>query len=147
MNYFKEKFNNLNVKYDCCDVCLVVCICCVCNVFEKLFDVILLNEMVEMVIVVQQVQEEDREFFYEMFKDIKINIELFIFVLGSVGFVFEFGEQVIEVIVSKCEYVFLVFFIMDNFFIFSEEVVNEILIIFDEIFNDIDKVEFFFSMD
>ena len=36
---------------------------------------------------------------------------------------------------------------MDNFPIFSEEVANEILIIFDEIFNDIDEAEFLSSMD
>lgn len=57
--------------------------------------------------------------------------------LGSAGLVFELGEQVIEAIVSKCEYVFLVSFIMDNFPVFSQ-VVNKILIIFDEILNDID---------
>ena len=36
---------------------------------------------------------------------------------------------------------------MDNFPVFSEEVANEILIIFDGIFNDIDEAEFPSSMD
>lgn len=147
MNYFKEKPNKPNVKHDCCDVCLAACICCVCNALEKPSDVTPPNETVEMATVVRQVQEEDREFLYEMLKDIKINTESPTSVLGSAGLVFELGEQVIEAIVSKCEYVFSVSFIMDNFPIFSEEVANEILIIFDEIFNDIDKAEFLSSMD
>ena len=147
MNYFKEKPNKPNVKHDCCDVCLAACICCLCNALEKPSDVTPPNETVEMATVVRQVPEEDREFLYEMLKDIKINTESPTSVLGSAGLVFELGEQVIEAIVSKCEYVFSVSFIMDNFPIFSEEVANEILIIFDEIFNDIDEAEFLSSMD
>ena len=66
-------------------------------------------------------------------------------VLGSAGcLVFKLGEQVIEAIVSKCKYIFSVSFIMDNFPIFSKEVANDILIIFNEIFNYIEVAEFLF---
>ena len=57
--------------------------------------------------VVRHVQEEDREFLYEMLKDMKIT-ESASSVLSSAGLVFELGEQIVEAIVSKCEYLFSV---------------------------------------
>ena len=50
--------------------------------------------------VVRHVQEEDREFLYEMLKDMKIKTESASSVLSSAGLVFELGEQIIEAIVS-----------------------------------------------
>ena len=58
--------------------------------------------------VVRHVQEDDREFLYEMLKDMKIKTESASSVLSSAGLVFELGEQIIEAIVSKCEYLFSV---------------------------------------
>lgn len=58
--------------------------------------------------VVRHVQEEDREFLYEMLKDMKIKTESASSVLSSAGLVFELGEQIVEAIVSKCEYLFSV---------------------------------------
>lgn len=58
--------------------------------------------------VVRHVQEDDREFLYEMLKDMKIKTESASSVLSSAGLVFELAEQIIEAIVSKCEYLFSV---------------------------------------
>lgn len=108
MNNFKEKPNKPNVMHDSCDVCLAACKCSLWNALERPSDVTPANETVEKATVVQHVQEEDREFLYEMLKDMKISTESASSVLGNAGLVFELGEQIIEAIVSKCEYLFLV---------------------------------------
>lgn len=144
MNYFKDKPNNPNTKHDCCDICVAACKCSSCSTVEEPCDVKPADETVEMSTLVRHVQEVDRAFLYEMLKDLQVNAASSSApsVLGSAGLVFELGEQVIEAIVSKCEYIFSVSFIMDNFPIFSKEVANEILVIFNEMFNDIEEAEF-----
>ena len=75
----------------------------------------------------RHVQEEDREFLQNMLKDIKIKSETASSVFGSADLVSELGEEVIEAIVSKSEYIFSVAFIMDNFPVFSKQVANKII--------------------
>ena len=81
------------MKHDCCDICLAASKCSSYSTVEKPSDVKPADETVEMETLVRHVQEEDRAFLYEMR------------VLGSAGLVFQFGEQVIEAIVSKYKYI------------------------------------------
>lgn len=95
----------------------------------------------------RHVQEEDREFLQNMLKDIKISSGTASSVFGSADLVSELGEEVIEAIVSKCEYIFSVAFIMDNFPVFSKQVANKIITVFNETFNDIEEAEFLTNWD
>ena len=73
----------------------------------------------------RHVQQEEREFLKNMLEDIKISSGTASSMFGSSELVSELGEQVIEAIVGKCEYIFSVPFIMDNFSVFSKELANE----------------------
>ncbi|KAJ7336000.1 hypothetical protein OS493_013370 [Desmophyllum pertusum] len=65
----------------------------------------------------------------------------------SAGLSSELDQEVIEAISSKCQYIFSINYITDNFPVFTKEVAEEILTIVDEIFNDIDEGEFLNAMD
>ena len=106
-----------------------------------------MNETVEMPTMARHAQEEDREFLQNMLKDIKISSGTASSLFGSADLVSELAEEVIEAIVSKCEYIFSVSFIMDNFPVFSKQVANEIIIVFNEMFNDIEEAEFLTNRD
>ena len=146
MNYFKEKPDTPDLKHDCCDVCQAACKCSICSTAQTT-DTTLVNEAVEMPTMARHVQEEDREFLQNMLKDIKISSGTASSVFGSADLVSELGEEVIEAIVSKCEYIFSVSFIMDNFPVFSKQVANEIITVFNETFNDIEEAEFLTNRD
>lgn len=105
------------------------------------------NDTVEMPTMGRHVQEEDRELLRNMLQDIKISSGTTSSVFGSADLVSELGEEVIEAIVGKCKYIFSVSFIMDNFPVFSKEVANKVIIVFNEIFNDIEEAEFLTNLD
>ena len=73
----------------------------------------------------RHVQQEEREFLKNMLEDIKISSGTASSMFGSSELVSELGEQVIQAIVGKCEYIFSAPFIMNNFPVFSKELVNE----------------------
>lgn len=144
MNYFKEKPDFPDLKHDCCDVCQAACKCSVCSTAQTTDTT---PETMEMSTMARHVQEEEREFLRNILKEIKISSGTAASVFGSADFVSELGEEVIEAIVGKCEYIFPVSFILDNFPVFSKEVAKEILTVFNEIFNDIEEAEFLANLD
>lgn len=146
MNYFIDKPNAPDSKHNCCDACRASCQCVSCST-EKLPSDEPDDVSVPLPTMSRQVQEDERQFLCEMLKEIPSKTGAVSSVFGSAGLSSELDQEVIEAISSKCQYIFSINYIMDNFPVFTKEVAEEILTIVDEIFNDIDEGEFLNAMD
>lgn len=82
------------------------------------------------------VESEECELFIEFFKDID---KFGIYEILGLDFILE--------LVGKLEYIFLVDYLIENFFIFNLYLVNDIILVVKDIFNDIFEVSVYMIMD
>ena len=145
MNYFKEKPNKPDLAHECCDACRETCKCCTCvsslqQLPARCYDAS--EEKSEIVpSSCRNVSEEDRKFLSEMLMEIKSKTRPVNSVFGSFDLATELNQEVIDAITSKCQYIFSIDYIMENFPVFNKQVAMEILTIINEIFDDIEEWE------
>lgn len=150
MNYFKEKPNKPDLPHNCCDACLETCKCGTCVSSLQQLPARCYNESEEnsenVLSSSRNVDEEDRKFLGEMLKEIRSKTRPASSVFGSFDLATELNQEIIEAITSKCQYIFSIDYIMENFPVFNKQVALEILTIINEIFDDIEEWEFFNTM-
>lgn len=131
MKYFKDKPNPPDLQHDCCDVCHATCECG--NSCKETPSSIPYEEE-QLPALSRNVSDSERLFLREMLSERPAGMCSSIFGSGTLSG--KLHADTVKAIVSKCEYIFSVDFVMDNFPVFSRKLAVEILAVINDIFND-----------
>lgn len=139
MEFFKEKPDSkLPFLHDCCDICTKRCDCEKVEMHYRMNKFTEASSNVENPSLVRSVSDDDRALLKEvLLENLTGSHETSIF--GIAGVVNSLDKTTVESIVEKCQFVFNIDYILDNFPILSHDLAHNILVIVNEVFGDIQE--------
>lgn len=124
MNYFKEKPNAPDTTHDYCDACRESCDCETCSGEQLSPD----KEVSEPLPTLSRtVEEDERQLLRELLNKIQTKTGPASSFFGCAELSTELDQELIDSISSNCQYIFSIYYVMDNFPIFNRQVAKEIL--------------------
>ncbi|EDO46405.1 predicted protein [Nematostella vectensis] len=133
--HFKEKIKGVQPLHNCCDNCMQLCKCGgdECEFSEQEEENVV--EMHQGGHTTRAVMDNERELFIEVITDI-----------DKSGNYETLGKELISKIAARLEYIFFADYLLEHFPIINTNLANDIILVVNDIFNDIDTAISFLSM-
>ena len=139
MRFFKEKVERSSVAHDCCDICTKTCDCGDEEMHNGTpFPLTNSGSDEKNPPLSRSVNDEERAFLKEvLLENLSSKESSSIFGMGAL--VNSLDSETVETIVDKCQYIFSIDYVLDNFPILSHALAHEIVVIINEVFGDIEE--------
>ncbi len=149
VNFFSEKCKKPPTLHQCCDVCSEKCDCgsCPTDIFKQSSSNV--ESKMANFHLSRSVTDNERQTFFELLNDLRDASSQSTSVLGTMYFheTSSLDDEIIECLTRDLEHLFSIDYIMQNFNIVSEILVEKILGVVNDIFSDLKESEFLSQLD